>query len=56
MTSLVRVEGISVKTTFRGPRQIEFEMPASAIENLRYIGGRSIAQPARKIRKPTLGK
>ncbi|HLQ88426.1 MAG TPA: amidohydrolase family protein [Xanthobacteraceae bacterium] len=32
MTSLVRVDGVSVKTIFRGPRQIEFEMPASAIE------------------------
>ena len=25
-------DSVSVKTTFRGPRQIEFEMPASAIE------------------------
>jgi hypothetical protein len=32
MTSLVRVNGLSVKTTFRGPRRLEFEMPASAIE------------------------
>src|SRR5204863_6758171 len=32
MTSLVRVDGISVKTIFRDPRRIEFEMPASAVE------------------------
>jgi Amidohydrolase family/IPT/TIG domain len=32
-TSLVRVGGISVKTTFRNPRQIEFDLPASAIEH-----------------------
>jgi hypothetical protein len=32
MTSLVRVDGVSVKTTFRDPRRIEFEMPAGAIE------------------------
>jgi hypothetical protein len=31
MTSLVRVNGISVKTTFRSPRRLEFDMPASAI-------------------------
>src|SRR6266705_3375065 len=31
-TSLVRVNGVSVKTGFLGPRQLEFEMPASAIE------------------------
>ena len=32
MTSLVRVDGISVKTIFRDPRRLEFELPASAIE------------------------
>src|SRR5215467_13650449 len=32
MTSLVRVNGVSVKTKFLGPRRLEFEMPASAIE------------------------
>src|SRR5215470_18088614 len=32
MTSLVRVNGVSVKTKFVGPRRLEFEMPASAIE------------------------
>ena len=32
MTSLVRVDGVSVKTAFRSPRQIEFEMPARASE------------------------
>lgn len=32
-TSLVRVGGVSVKTTFRNPRQIEFELPARAIEH-----------------------
>jgi len=32
MTSLVRVEGISVKTTFRDPRHLEFDLPAGAIE------------------------
>jgi hypothetical protein len=32
LTSLVRVNGVSVKTTFRDPRRLEFEMPASAIE------------------------
>jgi len=31
MTSLVRVDGISVKTTFRDPRHLEFDLPASAI-------------------------
>jgi Amidohydrolase family/IPT/TIG domain len=29
-TSLVRVDGISVKTTFRNPRLLEFDLPASA--------------------------
>jgi Amidohydrolase family len=32
MTSLVRVNGVSVKTRFIDPRRLEFEMPASAIE------------------------
>jgi hypothetical protein len=32
LTSLVRVNGVSVKTKFLGPRRLEFEMPASAIE------------------------
>jgi Amidohydrolase family len=32
MTSLVRVDGVSVKTLFRDPRHIEFDLPASAIE------------------------
>jgi hypothetical protein len=32
MTSLVRVDGISVKTIFRDPRRLEFELPASVIE------------------------
>jgi hypothetical protein len=32
MTSLVRVEGVSVKTIFRDPRHIEFDLPAHAIE------------------------
>src|SRR5499426_335010 len=32
MTSLVRVNGVSVKTKFIGPRRLEFEMPASAID------------------------
>jgi hypothetical protein len=31
-TSLVRVNGISVKTKFIDPRRLEFEMPANAIE------------------------
>jgi hypothetical protein len=30
-TSLVRVDGISVKTTFRNPRRLEFDLPASAV-------------------------
>ena len=29
MTSLVRVDGISVKTTFRDPRHLEFDLPAA---------------------------
>jgi hypothetical protein len=32
MTSLVRVDGVSVKTIFRDPRHIEFDLPAHAIE------------------------
>jgi hypothetical protein len=32
MTSLVRVNGVSVKTIFRDPRRLEFDMPASAVE------------------------
>jgi len=32
LTSLVRVNGVSVKTRFIDPRRLEFEMPASAIE------------------------
>jgi Amidohydrolase family len=32
MTSLVRVDGVSVKTIFRDPRRIEFDLPARAIE------------------------
>jgi hypothetical protein len=32
LTSLVRVNGVSVKTTFRDPRRLEFDMPASAVE------------------------
>lgn len=32
LTSLVRVNGVSVKTIFRDPRRLEFDMPASAIE------------------------
>jgi len=31
MTSLVRVDGISVKTIFRDPRHLEFDLPANAI-------------------------
>jgi hypothetical protein len=57
MTSLVRVDGISVKTTFRDPRHIEFDLPASAIvratpnpysapgpvQNVGIIGERAVA-------------
>jgi imidazolonepropionase-like amidohydrolase len=56
-TSLVRVDGISVKTTFRNPRRLEFDLPASAIaraspdgfsppgpvQNVGIIGNRSVA-------------
>jgi hypothetical protein len=31
MTSLVRVDGVSVKTIFRDPRHVEFDLPARAI-------------------------
>ena len=30
-SSLVRVDGISVKTIFRNPRRLEFELPANAV-------------------------
>jgi hypothetical protein len=57
MTSLVRVDGISVKTTFRDPRHLEFELPASAVaratpnpfrapgpvQNAAIIGDRTVA-------------
>ena len=57
MTSLVRVDGVSVKTTFRDPRHLEFELPASAIaratpnpysspgpvQNVGIIGDRAVA-------------
>src|SRR5258707_5866658 len=32
MTSLVRVDGVSVKTIFRDPRHIEFDLPVHAVE------------------------
>jgi hypothetical protein len=32
LTSLVRVDGVSVKTIFRDPRHIEFDLPAHATE------------------------
>ena len=32
MTSLVRVDGVSIKTMFRDPRHVEFDLPAQAIE------------------------
>ena len=31
-TSLVRVDGVSIKTMFRDPRHVEFDLPAQAIE------------------------
>ena len=57
MTSLVRVDGISVKTTFRGPRRLEFDLPAHVMErttpnpysapgpaqNVGVIGDRAVA-------------
>jgi len=56
-TSLVRVDGISVKTTFRNPRLLEFDLPAGAVaraspdpfsppgpaQNVGIIGYRSVA-------------
>jgi hypothetical protein len=56
-TSLVRVDGISVKTTFRHPRLLEFDLPAAAVaraspdpfsppgpaQNVGIIGYRSVA-------------
>jgi amidohydrolase family protein len=56
-TSLVRVDGISVKTTFRSPTRLEFDLPTSAIgraspdpfsppgpaQNVGIIGYRSVA-------------
>jgi imidazolonepropionase-like amidohydrolase len=56
-TSLVRVDGISVKTTFRNPRRLEFDLPASVVaraspdgfsppgpaQNVGIIGNRSVA-------------
>lgn len=57
MTSLVRVDGVSVRTTFRDPRHLEFELPASAVvravpnpytspgpvQNVAIIGERAVA-------------
>jgi hypothetical protein len=57
MSSLVRVDGISVKTTFRNPRRLEFDLPAGAIahatpdpyfppgpaQNVGIIGNRAVA-------------
>ena len=57
MTSLVRVDGISVKTNFRDPRHLEFDLPAGAIaravpnpysapgpaQNVGIIGDRAVA-------------
>jgi hypothetical protein len=57
MTSLARVDGISVKTTFRDPRHLEFDLPASAVlratpnpysapgpvQNIGIIGERAVA-------------
>jgi hypothetical protein len=56
-TSLVRIDGMSVKTTFRNPRRLEFDLPASAVaraapdpysppgpaQNTGIIGYRSVA-------------
>ncbi len=56
-SSLVRVDGISVKTIFRNPRRLEFELPANAVaratpdpyrapgpaQNVAVIGYRGIA-------------
>ncbi len=35
MTSLVRVDGISVKTTFVSPRRVEFDLPAELMASPR---------------------
>ncbi len=35
MTSLVRIDGISVKTTFVSPRRVEFDLPAALMANPR---------------------
>jgi hypothetical protein len=57
MTSLVRVDGISVKTTFRDPRHLEFDLPAVTVahatpnpyrspgpaQNVGIIGERAVA-------------
>ena len=57
MTSLVRVDGISVKTTFRDPRHLEFDLPVRTIaratpnpysapgpvQNIGIIGDRAVA-------------
>ena len=57
MTSLVRVDGISVKTTFRDPRHLEFDLPAVTVaratpnpyrtpgpaKNVGIIGERAVA-------------
>jgi hypothetical protein len=56
-TSLVRVDGTSVKTIFRGPKRLEFDLPASVIaraspdgfsppgpaQDVGMIGNRSVA-------------
>jgi hypothetical protein len=56
-TSLARIDGVSVKTTFRNPRRLEFDLPASAAaraapdpysppgpaQNTGIIGYRSVA-------------
>jgi Amidohydrolase family len=56
-TSLVRIDGISVKTIFRGPKRLEFDLPAGAVaraspdgfsppgpvQDVGMIGNRSIA-------------
>lgn len=57
MTSLVRIDGISVRTMFRDPRHLEFDLPAGAIaratpnpyrapgpvQNVAIIGNRAVA-------------
>jgi hypothetical protein len=56
-TSLVRVDGQAVKTIFRGPKRLEFDLPASAVaraapdgfsppgpvQNVGIIGNRAIS-------------